>query len=373
MDDRGKDIIVPGTKALRSQWQSITVQGLLNVLSSHHTPFVGSMPQVSIIVPCYNEEDTIGLLLAAISRQTYLMEDMEVVVADGMSTDRTRQVIVDFQREHPSLRVKLVDNPKRNIPAALNRAIAASQGEIIVRLDAHCVPHQDYVARSVSGLQQQLGDNIGGVWEIQPGGRGWLAESIALAAAHPLAVGDARYRYTAKAQRVETVPFGAFRRDLVERIGGFDETLLSNEDYEFNARLRQNGGVIWLDPAIRSTYFARPTLRALAKQYGRYGYWKLRMLMRSPASLRWRQALPPLFVLSLLLWLVLAIWLPLAGWFLLLEVVLYALVLMTVGLQVALKKRTLRLLIGVPLAIAIMHLFWGGAFLWSLITSLIGR
>jgi GT2 family glycosyltransferase len=219
----------------------------------------------------------------------------------------------------------------------------------------------------VEALEQGLGDNVGGVWEIRPQREGWLARAIAVAAAHPLGVGDARYRYAEQAQAVDTVPFGAYRRELVERIGPYDERLLTNEDYEFNTRIRLAGGVVWLDPAIRSIYFARSTLGDLARQYGRYGYWKARMLRRYPAAIRPRQALPPAFVFSLLAFGLLAAWIPLARWIFVIELASYALILFLAGIQMALKYRDIPLFFGVPLAIATMHFAWGSAFLWSLI------
>ncbi len=327
------------------------------------------MPQVSVIVPCLNEEKTIRLLLEAIHAQTYPIEQMEVVIADGMSTDGTRAEIAAFQADCPDLAVRVIDNNARTIPAALNRAIDAAQGEYIVRLDAHSVPRPDYVERSLADLQAGIGANVGGVWEIKPRGENWIAESIAIAAAHRLGVGDASYRYTDKAQSVDTVPFGAYRKAFALEIGGYDETLLSNEDYEFNTRVRQSGGVVWLDPQIRSTYFARPNFSALAKQYWRYGFWKVRMLRRYPATIRWRQALPPVFVFSLIVLGLAALWLPLARLLFILEVVSYSLILLAVGMQTAFKNRKLATMIGVPLAIATMHICWGGAFLWSLLTK----
>jgi len=167
-----------------------------------------------------------------------------------------------------------VDNPRRSIPSAVNCAIQNSRGEIIVRLDAHSKPYPDYVQNCVDALEQGRGDTIGGVWEIHPGAPTWIARSIAVAAAHPLGVGDAFYRHTKVAAEVDTVPFGSFRRSLVDRVGYFDESLLTNEDYEFYVRVRNAGGRIWLDPAIRSVYFARSTLGQLARQYRRYGFWK---------------------------------------------------------------------------------------------------
>ncbi len=325
------------------------------------------MTLVSVIVPCYNEELTIRFLLDSLYQQTYPRSDLEVVIADGQSTDGTLAQISCFQAEHPDLAIRVISNEKRNIPSGLNRAIQAAYGAYIVRLDAHSMPYQDYVGRSVADLELGLGDNVGGVWEILPGDRRWFSRAIALAASHPLGVGDARYRYTDRAEAVDTVPFGAFRRSLIEKIGFFNEDLLTNEDYEFNTRIRQAGGTIWLDPAIRSKYFARSTLPALARQYWRYGYWKARMLRKYPATIRWRQALPPLFVASLLILSILAIFLPVAGWLLIFELAIYLGILGIVGIRITLKSGDPKLLLGVPLAILVMHLSWGSAFLWSLV------
>lgn len=330
-------------------------------------------PTVSIIVPCYNEQATIRGLLDAVLAQTYPLEKVDVVISDGLSTDGTHAVISAFQREHPELPVQVLENMSQTIPSGVNRAIEAAHGEVILRLDAHSMPYPDYVARCVAALEQGRGDNVGGVWEIRPGALTWIAESIAAAAAHPLGVGDAMYRLAPSAGPVDTVPFGAFYRSLVERIGKYDETLLSNEDYEFNTRVRQSGGTVWLDPAIRSVYFSRSTFGALARQYWRYGFWKLRMLRRYPSTLRWRQALPPVFVLSLAGLFLLGLWLYPFWWLLGLEILLYLSVMLLAGIRAAQKRQQPLLVIGLPLAIAAMHLSWGSGFLWSLLTSLVRK
>lgn len=329
------------------------------------------MTLVSVIVPCYNEQDTIHLLLSALNEQTYPLDEMEVIIADGNSTDRTREVINAYMGEHIELSITVIDNEKRTIPAGLNTAISAANGEFIVRLDAHSMPDHKYIERCFEALKQNKGENVGGIWEILPGARSDVARSIAIAASHPIGVGDARYRYTENAGYVDTVPFGAYRRDLIDRIGPYDETLLTNEDYEFNARIRNSGGRIWLDPSIRSQYFARATLTSLVQQYWRYGYWKAKMLKRYPETLRWRQALPPIFVLSLIVFGLAAIFFQPTRWLFGLELALYILVLMAVGLETALKKREFSVLFGVPVAIAAMHLAWGSAFIWSSFQELV--
>jgi glycosyltransferase involved in cell wall biosynthesis len=326
-------------------------------------------PRVSVIVPCYNEQSTIRLLLEALLEQTYPRAEMEVIVADGLSTDGTRDAIAAFQKDYPDLKVHIVDNPNRYIPSGVNRAIQAAHGEIILRLDGHSRPYPNYVARCVSAHAEGRGDNVGGVWEIRPGSETWIAESIAIAAAHPLGVGDAHYRRAKQAAIVDTVPFGSFRRTLIEQVGYFDESLLTNEDYEFNARVRKWGGKVWLDPSIRSIYYARSTLLELIRQYWRYGFWKWRMLRLYPETLRWRQALPPLFVLSLIGLLLLSIFIPLAGIFLVAEILVYLFIMILAGFLAAYQQRKPYLILGLPLAIAMMHISWGSGFLWSMVTS----
>lgn len=329
------------------------------------------MPKVSVIIPCYNEEATIGATLAAIHGQTFPRAEMEVVISDSMSNDGTRAVIAEFQRANPDLTVRVVENTARIIPAALNCAIQAVQGEMIVRMDAHSKPYPDYVENCARALEEGRGDNVGGVWEIRAGATGWAAAGIAAAAAHPLGAGDAAYRLKPEAGPVDTVPFGAFCKSLIDRVGMFDESLLANEDYEFNVRVRQAGGVVWLDPRIRSIYFARPGFGALARQYWRYGFWKWRMLRRYPHTLRWRQALPPLFVADILVLMIFSFW-PVAQFLLGLELLVYLGVLLVAGLHQAVQRGQPGLLLGFPIAVGTIHFSWGGGLLWSMFAALAG-
>jgi glycosyltransferase involved in cell wall biosynthesis len=324
-------------------------------------------PTVSIIVPCRNEEDTIRLLLDAILGQTYPLDELEVVIADGMSEDGTRAAIAGFQRDHPELIVVVVNNLARSIPSGLNAAIEAARGEILARLDAHSVPERDYIARSLQTLEQVGAANVGGIWDIRPVRDTPVARAIAAAAAHPLGAGDARYRISGQPGAVETVPFGTFKRAWIERVGLYDESLLTNEDYELNTRLRKAGGVVWFDPQVRSIYFARGNLGALARQYARYGFWKARMLKGHPETLRWRQALPPLFIAaSLGLFLLGWIWQP-AFSLLAVQWGAYTLVGILYGCLEAVRRRDWKLALIFPLAIWIMHLTWGAAFILGLL------
>ena len=218
---------------------------------------------VSIIVPCYNEVKTIQQVLAGFLSQSYPRQFMEVIIADGLSTDGTRREIAAFARDHEDLSITVLDNPKRIIPAALNLALKAAHGDIILRFDGHSIPYPDYVDNCVRDLEAGLGEIVGGTWEIRPGAETWIARSIASAAAHPLGVGDALYRHSDTPAYVDTVPFGAFKKDLLASVGNYDENLKVNEDYEFNTRVRVKGGRIWMNPAIRSVYFARSTFNRI--------------------------------------------------------------------------------------------------------------
>lgn len=325
------------------------------------------MPKVSVVVPCYNEQDTIQMLLSAIYRQSISRDQLEVIIADGLSSDLTLERVRDFQEKNSDLCIRVIENPKRSIPAALNQAIRNARGEYIIRLDAHSVPYPDYIERCIGNLEEKKGDNVGGLWEIRPGENRWLARAIAVAAAHPLGAGDAKYRVGGDAQEVDTVPFGAYRRSTFEDVGGFNEDLLTNEDYEFNTRIRLRGGKIWFDPSIRSVYFARKTLKELARQYWRYGYWKGKMIRLYPSTLRWRQAIPPAFVLSLLGGVLLAPFFPFIRWIVGLEVLIYLGVLSMFGGIEALRRKDVSILVGFPLVMFTMHICWGFSFLWSVV------
>lgn len=331
------------------------------------------MKKISVVVPCLNEEITIALLLKAILGQSYPSTHIHVWIADGMSTDNTRLEIENFQRRHNELAITIIDNPSQSIPVGLNLAMAKSNGEIILRLDAHSVPSENYIENCVIDLEAGKGWNVGGLWNIQAGANTWIAKSIALAAAHPLGIGDAKYRFSSKAQAVDTVPFGSFNRKLIDQIGNFDESLKANEDYEFNARIRAAGGIVWFNPAIHSIYFSRASFISLAKQYARYGFWKWRMLMRFPETLKWRQAIPPLFVFGLIFGPIFSIWLPWLAIPWVISVVSYALILLALGLQKSLQESKFSILLGMPIAILIMHLSFGSALIWSMVHSLFNR
>ena len=282
------------------------------------------------------------------------------------------EIVGRHQQHCPDLLLKCLSHPGAGIAEAVNLGIAAAQGEIIVRLDGHSRPPVDYVERAVDALRDTGAAVVGGVWDIAPGEPTPVAEAIAHAVAHPIGAGDAVYRTARRKDsgrtEVDTVPFGCFRKTTWEALGGFDEALLTNEDYEFNYRARSSGSAVVLDPDIRCTYFARSTLADLASQYFRYGWWKAQMLKRHPRSVRWRQALPgalvPLFVclaIGSLVWPI--------GTLLLGGVSLaYGVTLSAAAIQVASRQHRWDLVWPLGAAFAIVHGSWSAGFTTNIVS-----
>jgi len=328
------------------------------------------METVSVIIPCYNEERFIGKALEQLADQ-FEPDRYELVVIDGRSEDRTRAVVDEFKTRRPDVSVLLVENPARNIPTALNLGIAAARGDIIARMDAHAVPSDGYIRRCVEVLQSGTAGAVGMPCMVRPGADTLIARAIAAGVSHPFGIGDATYRLGSSGpaqQAVDTVAFACFRKSLWKELGGYNESLHTNEDYDFNYRVRRSGREVILDRGGHCDYFARSTLKTLASQYLRYGGWKAEMIRLHPRSTKLRHLVAPLFVLSIL---VLAIaglfWKP-AGWLLLVEVVTYLVCALVAGLQAAKRSHEgLAMALVMPLIFATIHLSWGSSFLFRLL------
>jgi len=256
-------------------------------------------PFVSIIIPCRNEERFIGPCLESVLANDYPPDRLEVLVVDGMSEDRTRAIVQDHGARHD--RVKLLDNPKRITPTALNIGIAHAKGQVVMRMDAHSHYPRNYVSGLIAWQEKTGADNVGGVWTTLPASDTWMAQAIAIGLSHPFGVGNAHFRIGVREPRlVDTVPFGCYRRDVFDRIGVFDEELVRNQDDEFNLRLIRHGGKILLVPDVTSCYYARDSLPKLARMYYQYGYFKPLVLRKVRGILTVRQIIPPLFILALI-------------------------------------------------------------------------
>jgi succinoglycan biosynthesis protein ExoA len=321
---------------------------------------------VSVIIPCYNEERFIGKALEQLGGQ-FEPERYEIIVVDGLSDDNSRAVIEDFKRRRPELSVSLVENPARNIPTALNLGIAAAKGNIIARMDAHAVPSDGYIRRCVEVLRSGAVGAVGMPCLVRPGADTLVARAIASAVSHPFGIGDAKYRLGAGGppqEPVDTVAFACFRKSVWQELGGYNESLHTNEDYDFNYRVRQSGRPVILDRAGHCDYFARSSLKGLAAQYWRYGGWKAQMLRLHPRSLKVRHLVAPSFVLSLGLLALLGFLWPPAFLLLSIEVVLYLFLSLVFALQIARANRGSALMfLEMPVVFLAIHLSWGSSFL----------
>jgi glycosyltransferase involved in cell wall biosynthesis len=256
-------------------------------------------PFVSVIIPTFNEEKYIASLLENILQQDYPRDRLEVFIIDGMSKDKTPEIIEEYHIRNPFIR--LLPNEKRFVSYALNAGIKKSKGDVIIRMDAHSEYPKDYISKLVSYLFELKADNVGGIWITKPGNDSAKANAIAAALSSVFGVGDAQYRLGVdKVRKVDTVPFGCFRRTLFDRIGMFDEELLRNQDDEFNARITENGGSIYLVPDVAIIYYARRDISSLLKMFYQYSFFKplVNRKLKRPATIR--QFIPPLFVLFLL-------------------------------------------------------------------------
>ena len=324
---------------------------------------------VSVVIPCFNEERFIGKALEQLADQ-YDPARYEIIVVDGLSVDRTRQVIEAFREKHPELSIKLVDNPARVIPTALNLGVTAATGSIIARMDAHAVPSSGYIKRCVEVIEQGTAGVVGMPCRVISATNGTIARAIAGAVSHPFGIGDAKYRLSEGGplqEPVDTVAFACFRKSLWQELGGFNESLLTNEDYDFNFRVRRSGKEVILDRSGHCDYFARGSLKGLAAQYFRYGGWKAEMIRLHPSSTRMRHLVAPVFVISIIVLAVLGLFWPVFWWFLLAELGLYLLFALVGGWQIARKaKGGLGIVLVMPLVFATIHLMWGSSFLLRL-------
>jgi glycosyltransferase involved in cell wall biosynthesis len=314
-----------------------------------------SFPLVSILLPIRNEAAFIERCLGAVLAQDYPANRIEVLVADGMSDDGT----LDLIRAMPGgERLRIIPNPARIQAAGLNLLIREARGEVLVRVDGHTIIASDYVRACVTALQETGAWNVGG--PMLSAGTTPMGKAIAAAGGSPFAVPSA-FHVRQKAAFTDTVYLGAWPRWVFEQVGSYDEHVGVNEDYELNVRIRAAGGRIYLTPAIRSTYYGRQALRALGRQYWRYGQSKVKTLATHPNSLRPRQLAAPALVAALLL----------GGVFSLLNrrlrvlMALLSLAYTSANLLASLRvasRSGWALLPRLPAIFAVMHLCWGAGF-----------
>jgi succinoglycan biosynthesis protein ExoA len=263
-------------------------------------------PFVSVVIPVRNEEGFITRTLEGILSQDYPADLVEIIVADGMSDDKTRQIVRSYAERFPQ--VRMIDNPARVTPSGLNAAIAAARGDIICRIDGHCDVASDFVRQNVQLLEEHPEAwTVGG--PIVHGATGLFGRAVAIAMSHPLGVGMATHRFPNFEGYVETVQFPTFRRWVFERIGLFDTTLVRTEDDELNYRVMQAGGKMFVSPRVRYVYYVRDRVANLFRQYFQYSFWRIPVIRKHKKPTTLRQMVPLLFFLTLLALLIAGVWL----------------------------------------------------------------
>lgn len=327
---------------------------------------MNDFPSVSVIIPIRNEEEFIAQCLQSVVDQDYPQDSMEVLVVDGGSEDRSRDIVAEFGSRYPL--IKSLDNPKISAPAGLNLGIREARGDVIVRVDGHCLLEPDYVSQCVRCLRETGADNVGGL--MQAVGQNYVSQVIALAISSFFGSGGSKFHYASKEQYVDTVYLGAFRRSVFDKVGLFNDKLVRNQDYELNYRLRAAGGKVFLSPAIRSHYYGRTTLGDLWQQYFQYGFWKLEMIQMHPRSVQLRHLAAPVFVFCLFATGLLS--LVHRGFFnpFLLAITSYLLAALLAALLIA-RRKGWRYFLLLPVAFAVMHFGWGLGFLWRLVRGVV--
>ena len=318
-------------------------------------------PFVSILMPIRNEKENIEATLLAVLAQDYPRERMEIIVVDGLSTDNTREIVGKFRDKHGNIR--LLDNPGKIVPKGMNIALKKAKGDVIIRVDGHTIITPDYVKLCIETIKRTNADNVGGCMTAK--GESPFGDAVAIATSTKFGIGNSKFHYSVIEEEVDTVYMGAWKKEVFQQIGFFDEELIRDQDDEFNYRIKKSGGVIILNPEIKSVYTTRNTPFSLWKQYFQYGFYKVRVLQKHPGQMSIRQFVPPLFVLSLAFSMIFSLitkW----GWIVFASIVgLYTIANLCASILAAAGKSWKHLL-RLPITYAIIHLSYGSGFLLGL-------
>lgn len=308
---------------------------------------------MSVVIPARDDAESLPAAVASILHQE-LEQRLEIVIAVGPSKDDTAAVATSLAATYDA--VSIVPNPGGGTAAGLNAAIAASAGATVARVDSHAELRTGYLQRAIEILRTTGADNVGGIQRAV--GTTPFQRAVAAAMSSRFGTGDATFHYGGDPGPTDTVYLGVFRRSALERVGGFDESLVRNQDYELNIRIRQTGGVVYFHPDLEVTYRPRTTLRGLARQYFEYGRWKRHVIRQHPGSTRLRQLVPPVTVLGLAASVGGALLDPL----LLIPAGVYGAALLGAGIAGGIRHGV-RIGIRLPPVYATMHLGWGIGFL----------
>jgi glycosyltransferase involved in cell wall biosynthesis len=325
-------------------------------------------PFISVIIPMRNEERYIKKCLLSFINQDYPKYHFEIIVIDGCSEDRSSEIVTELIKSHNN--IKIIENKKKITPIALNIGVKHAIGDIIIIFSSHGFAERRFLTNNVKVHTTKNVDCVGGT--ISTIGETFQSKAISLAQSSIFGVGNSLFRYAKKAQYVDTVAFGAYSKDVFNKIGYFDETLVRNQDFEFNHRLIKNGGKIFLDPSIKSFYYARSSIGKLFIQYLKYGYWKVSVVSMHSDAFRFRYQVPALFVLSLIILSILGIFNKLFLTLLLSIISVYVFIIMMASIFLSIQNRYLDILV-LPLTFCALHFGFGLGFMYGSIRYLFNK
>lgn len=313
---------------------------------------------VAVIIPVFNEGNTIIKSIESLINGDYPFDKFEFIIVDGDSSDNTLAKIEDFSGKNPNIKIKILNNPLRTQGYGLNIGIenVEEESEIVVRADAHSVYPKNYIKDCVQTLLSVNADNVGGV--MVPEGKTGIQKAVSFCMSHWLGVGDAKFHIGNYSGFVDTVYLGCFKKDIIKKMGLFDPVVTPNEDAEFNMRILKCGGKIYLNSNIKVKYFPRETIVKLIDQYFKYGQGRCRTFKKHRKFTSMRQIIPPLWVISTLIF----IWMSFISKLFIIPLIVYLSILFLVAINGVLKNRDLNLMFS-PICFAVMHYGWGLGFL----------
>ena len=324
------------------------------------------LPFVTIVIPCRNEEKHIARCLDSILANDYLEDSMEILVLDGMSEDKTREIVADYEARFTCIR--LVDNPQRSIPAAMNVGIRNAKGDTIMKMDAHSIYQRNHISLCVHYQEEYNATNVGGVWRMVPGSDTAAAQAIVLSMAHRFGSGNARIKVGAgQPTWSDSVAFGCYRKELFSRIGLFDERLKGGSDMDMNVRIRAAGGKILLVPLVVVNYTADSDLKKFWKHNFADGVWTSYVMKFGRKASCWRHWVPAAFVLSVFTTIALSALWPFLLWAAFGIVGIYAAASLAVSAQIAMRGKDFNQLFLLPAVFAARHVAHGCGVLFGLL------
>lgn len=325
---------------------------------------------VSAIIPCYNEENFIGKCLDSIIANGYPKDRLEILVVDGMSEDRTNEIVEGYARRYPF--IKILENSKRNFTTGVNRGIKNASGDIIMIMGAHATYEKNYVSNCVKFLRKYNADNVGGILIHKPFKNTNIAKAIALTLSHPFGSGNSPFRIGSKEPKwVDTVFGGCYRKEVFEKIGLFNEDLARSADMDFNARLRRAGGKILLVPEVVTYYYPRSDLKGFLAHNFDDGFWAIYPLKFVSQPFSWRHWIPLVFILSLIASTVLSVIFQEFRWLLFSIIGAYAILNLGATMHVSIRERHFSYLFVLPIAFASRHFVYGLGSVFGLLVVLV--